>query len=70
VEEIKESCKIRGLQGKSLKVGCSNLQVVKSRGVETVIGSREKEDCWIRNPIAYHMFWGSKVERSHFRLHE
>jgi hypothetical protein len=70
VAEIKGSRELRGSQGKSPKVGCSKSRVVKSRGVETVIGSREQEDHWIRNPITYLAFGGSEVERSHLRLHE
>jgi hypothetical protein len=70
VAEIKESRELGGSQGKSPKVGCSKSRVAKSRGVETTIGSREWEDHWIRNPIAYRAFGGSEVERSHFRLHE
>jgi hypothetical protein len=45
-------------------------EVAKLRGARTTVGSRSREDRWIRNPIAYRAFGGSEVERSRFRLHE
>jgi hypothetical protein len=65
VVEIKGSRGLRGSQGESPKVGYS-----KSRSCEIArraIGSREQENHWIRNPIAYRAFGGSEVERGHFR---
>jgi hypothetical protein len=49
------------------ELGAPSREVVKSRGARIAIGSREWEDHWIRNPIAYHAFGGSKVERGHFQ---
>jgi hypothetical protein len=49
------------------RLGAPSREVAKSRGARTVIGSREREDHWIRNPIAYRAFGGSEVERGHFR---
>ena len=68
--EIKGSGELGGSQGKSPKVGCSKSRVAKSRGEEKTIGSRERDDHWIRNPIAYRTFRGSEFERNHFLLHE
>jgi hypothetical protein len=56
VAEIEGSCELGGSPGESPGVGCSMLRVAKSRGVKTVVGSRKREDHWIRNPIAYHAF--------------
>jgi hypothetical protein len=41
-------------------------EVMKLRGARKTIGSRSREDRWIRNPIAYRTFGGSEVERGHF----
>jgi hypothetical protein len=57
-----EVCKVR-----AQRLGAPSREVAKSRGARTTIGSREREDRWIRNPVAYHIFGGSKVERGHFR---
>jgi hypothetical protein len=53
VAEIKGSRELGGSQGKSPRVGCSKSRVAKSRGAETVVGSREREDRWIRTPWRY-----------------
>jgi hypothetical protein len=50
------------------ELGAQNREVAKSRGEETTVGSRSREDRWIRNPIAYRAFGGSEGERGHFRL--
>jgi hypothetical protein len=68
-EEIQDSglanSEVRRVRAQEL--GAPSREVAKSRGAETTIGSRSREDRWIRNPIAYHAFGGSEVERSHFR---
>jgi hypothetical protein len=66
VAEIKGSRELGGSQGESPRVGCSKSRSCEIMRSETTIGSREWEDRWIRNPIAY-AFGGSEVERGHFR---
>jgi hypothetical protein len=67
VAEIKGSRELGGSQGESPKLGCSKSRVAKSRGARIAVGSRSREDRWIRNPIAFRAFGGSEVERSCFR---
>jgi hypothetical protein len=50
------------------ELGAPSREVTKLRGAETAVGFGSREDRWIRNPIAYRAFGGSKVERGHFRL--
>jgi hypothetical protein len=49
------------------ELGAPSREVAKSRGARIAVGSRSREDRWIRNPIAFHAFGGSEVERSCFR---
>jgi hypothetical protein len=49
------------------ELGAPSREVAKSRGARIAIGSRSREDRWIRTLIAYRAFGGSEVERSHFR---
>jgi hypothetical protein len=56
VAEIEGSRKLGGSPGESQNLGCSKSREVKSRGARITIGSREWEDCWIRNPITFHVF--------------
>jgi hypothetical protein len=65
-EEIQDSglanSEVRKVRAQEL--GAPSREVAKSRGAKTTIGSRSREDRWIRNPIAYHRaFGGSEVER-------
>jgi hypothetical protein len=48
------------------ELGAPSHEVAKLRGEKVIIGSREQEDHWIRNPIAYCTFKDSTIERSHF----
>ena len=50
--EIEGSRELGGSQDESLGVGCSKSRVEKSRGERIVVGSRSREDRWIRSFIA------------------
>jgi hypothetical protein len=40
------------------ELGAPSREVAKSRGARIVVGSRSREDRWIRNPIAFRMHSG------------
>jgi hypothetical protein len=58
--------KVRRVRAQEL--GAPSREVVKSWGARTTIRSREREDRWIKNPISYHAFGGSEVERTSSQL--
>jgi hypothetical protein len=47
-QKINGSRELGGSQGESPKIGCSKSRVGKSRGARTTVGSRSREDRWIR----------------------
>jgi hypothetical protein len=50
------------------ELGAPSREVAKSRGAKAAVGSRSREDHWIRNPITFRAFGGSEVERTSSQL--